>query len=579
MSAKPMHTDGPTHSASVSICSSLPITENQPAKANDMNRPILTLLLLLCPITAYAQSVITITDADVSGDVTWTSDNTYVLDGFVFVEDGSSLTIEAGTIVKGLPGQGENASALIVARGGKIFAEGDSERPIIFTAESDDITDPEDLPIDARGLWGGVIILGHAGLNSAPGETAIEGIPTSETRGIYGGDDDEDDSGVFRFVSIRYGGSDIGAGNEINGLTMGGVGSGTTVEYVEVFNNQDDGFEWFGGTVNTRFLVSAFNGDDAFDYDEGFRGRGQFWFAVQAEDTGNRAGEHDGGTSPEDGTPFAIPVISNVTYLGSGATSANAENDAALQIRDNSGGKYFNSIFHDFVGRAVHIEDLETGQDSRARLEAGDLVFEDNIFGTFGADELSTQSFAVDYLTAAAQNNRLVDPQLRGISRTTDGALDPRPSGGSPAIEGAQELDDPWFIPTDYVGAFGEVNWAAEWTFAAEANILTSDGAGIIDTATEPEGDSVPASFALSQNYPNPFNPSTTINFEFDRTQHVRLAVYDVLGREIEVLVDGTRTAGSHRVEFGGSDLSSGTYLYVLETTNGSASRTMSLTK
>ena len=143
----------------------------------------------LLPTIALA-ATIDVTDADipVGGNVEWTADNEYVLNGLVFVSEGSSLTIQAGTVIKGKPGQGENASALVVARGGKIFAEGTADKPIIFTAEADDVSDPNDLPLDARGLWGGVIILGKASLNSQPGETPIEGIPTTEPRGIYGGE-------------------------------------------------------------------------------------------------------------------------------------------------------------------------------------------------------------------------------------------------------------------------------------------------------------------------------------------------------------------------------------------------------
>ena len=128
------------------------------------------------------------------------------------------------------------------------------------------------------------------------------------------------------------------------------MGSGTTIEHIEVINNDDDGYEWFGGTVNTKWLVSAFNTDDAFDYDEGFRGKGQFWFVIQGADNGigNRAGEHDGGTTPEDGLPYANPQIYNVTYIGSGMNSANAENDLTFIFRDNAGGGYYNSVFYGF---------------------------------------------------------------------------------------------------------------------------------------------------------------------------------------------------------------------------------------
>ena len=307
-----------------------------------------------------------------TGTMTWSSDTTWILDGFVFVNEGQTLTIEPGTVIKGRSGQGANASALIIARGGTIMAQGTAEEPIIFTSEFDDLDGS--VQIGTRGLWGGVIILGEARINTAAGEGQIEGIPSTEPRGAYGGNNDTDNSGVFTYVSIRYGGTDIGEGNEINGLTMGAVGSETTIHHVEVFFNHDDGFEWFGGTVNTKYLISAFNLDDCFDYDEGFRGMGQYWFSIQAANVGDRAGEHDGGTTPEDGTPYAIPEIRNVTYIGTGAASGVAEN-LTFMIRDNAGGKYYNSIFTDFADAAIEVEDLESGQDSKQRLDDGDLVF------------------------------------------------------------------------------------------------------------------------------------------------------------------------------------------------------------
>ena len=169
--------------------------------------------------TAEPSEVVTVTDADIAPGATvyWTADKVWLLDGRVFVDDGAVLIIEAGTIVKAKPGQKENASALIVARGGKIFAEGTPTKPIIFTSENDDIANPTVPPATAKGLWGGLIILGKAQINHPNGVTNIEGIPTTEPRGEYGGTDDEDCSGVLRYVSIRHGGTEIGEGNEING--------------------------------------------------------------------------------------------------------------------------------------------------------------------------------------------------------------------------------------------------------------------------------------------------------------------------------------------------------------------------
>ncbi len=525
------------------------------------------LAMLFIPAIAWGQNEITITDADITAgaNVVWSANNTYILNGLVFVDSAATLTIEAGTVIKGMPGQGESASALVVARGGKIYAEGTAEKPIIFTAFADDINDRTDMPLDARGLWGGLILLGNARLNSSPGQSAIEGIPTTERRGLYGGQDDEDNSGVLRYLSVRYGGTDIGAGNEINGVTFGGVGSGTVVEYVEVVNNQDDGFEFFGGTVQTRYLISAFNGDDSFDYDEGFRGKGQFWFSIQAADAGNRAGEHDGGTSPEDGRPYAKPVIINATYIGSGANSANTDNDVVLKIRDNAGGFYYNSIFTDFNGAGVSIEDLASGEDSRARLEAGDLVLANNIWFAFGAgNDLAAIAKGKDWVKnyLSANNNVVVDPRLGGISRSNDNGLDPRPAAGSPALSGATKLDDGWFVKTDFLGAFSSThNWADSWSYLATFGFLIDQTTGV----TEEAGLNIPADMALYQNYPNPFNPETNISFSLKNTGPVKLTVYNSLGQIIATLIDGQRNAGVHKVVWQARNVSSGIFFYRLE--------------
>lgn len=545
---------------------------------------IFILFFVLLPAAVIAQSEITLNDDSINPgeSLTLTKDNVYLLDGFVFVEDGAELTIEPGTVIKGLPGTGSDASALIIARGGKIFAEGTASEPIVFTAEADELNG--NLPLDANGLWGGVLILGKATLNSEPGETVIEGIPSDETRGLYGCGvnedcDDDDDSGIFRYVSIRYGGSEIGAGNEINGLTMGGVGRGTTIEYVEVFNNLDDGFEWFGGTVNTRYLVSAFNGDDAYDYDEGFRGKGQFWFAIQGPDS-DRAGEHDGGTDPEDGQPYATPMIYNATYIGSGAE--NPRNNDALIFRDNAGGYYYNSIFTDFGGRALTIEELDSGQDSRQRLDDGELDLSNNIWWNFGAgdeaEDLIPQEFVREALLASEKFNEVVDPLLGGISRTDDEGLDPLPDASGPAFENVRELpedvDDEFYTVVDYRGAFGEENWASGWTAISQLGILAS-----VSTSNEYVDSHLPGSPELSQNYPNPFNPATQISFTLPQSDNVKLEVFEITGRKIATLVDGVQQAGRNTVHFDASNLSSGMYIYRLQSNSFTITRKMTLIK
>ena len=163
----------------------------------------------------------------------------------------------------------------------KIIAAGTHNNPIVFTA-LDERDNPGSLSLATTQKWGGLIVLGKADLNHLEDELEIEGFPSGSSEYIkYGGNDDTDNSGVIRYVSIRYGGYEFAAGEEINGLTLGAVGSGTTIEYVEVYNNSDDGIEFFGGTVNTKYMVMAYNEDESFDIDQGYRGKNQFWFVIQ----------------------------------------------------------------------------------------------------------------------------------------------------------------------------------------------------------------------------------------------------------------------------------------------------------
>lgn len=398
-------------------------------------------------------------------DRTLDKDTIYFLRGFVFVSEGVTLTIEPGTLIKGEAGTGVNASALIVARGGKIMAEGTAQEPIIFTSEQDEIQPGETestLPVTSRGLWGGVILLGGAEITTASGEASVEGLDVNDPRSRYGGTNDADNSGVFRYVSIRHGGSEIGAGNEINGLTMAGVGNGTTIEYVEVISNKDDGFEWFGGTVNTKYLLSAYCGDDAMDYDEGWRGNNQFWFVFQDEE-GDRGGEHDGGAGDcEACAPYAIPVISNATYSGGGS-------NRALTFRDNAGGKYFNSIFVNY-GKGVDIEDLENEEDSYKQLTEGNLQLKNNIFWNVAgndaskfvvlaqprADDTSGPDHGKDLSSEVhVENNRSMDPELNSLFIP---AAD---------VSASMQLEGSFFENTNFMGAFdpaAETPWHAGWT-------------------------------------------------------------------------------------------------------------------
>ena len=558
------------------------------------------MVLLAALVTAIIASVTTagaiadtntiqVTDADITSgsNVVWTANNEYVLNGFVYVDSLATLTIEPGTVVRAKPGSGADASALVVARGGQLFACGTADEPIIFTSESDDLTDPFDLPLSTNGLWGGVIILGRATTNNATHES-VEGLPVGDTRNLYGGEDDDDNSGVISYVSIRYAGTNLGSepGNEINGLSLGGVGRGTEIHHVEVFGNYDDGVEFWGGTVNTHHMVMAFNGDEAYDYDEGFRGKGQFWFCIMAADKGGRFGEHDGGTAIEDAEPYAKPVIYNVTYIGSGASSTNSANDHAFYFRDNGAGYYYNSIITDYWGDGIKVEDLASGEDSRARLECGDLELRNNFWWGFGVTNAADSVFKQAFVRTAllGWDNQITDPQLRGISRTDDKGLDPRPAAGSPVRNATlHPYTDSWFAEVDYAGAFGDVNWAAGWTFLSEVQVLTSSGAGK-DTAqpgtiTAISDDSRPTALSLSQNAPNPFNPTTTIDFALPTSGMVKLSIFNLAGQRVATLAEGYRTAGVHSVSWNAEGFASGVYVYMLQTPSGNIVRRMTLVR
>ncbi len=539
-------------------------------------------------------AIVTVTDADipVGATVTWSADSIYDLDGIVFVDSAATLIIEPGTIIRGNQGQGNNASGLVVTRHGQIFAEGSPGNPIIFTSE----LDPLDGSLTAadRGLWGGVVILGQASTNNQTegGLKVVEGVNEltgeGDTRAAYGGENDTHSSGVFRYVSIRHTGINVGdqSGNEIQGLTLGGVGSGTVIEYVESFASADDGFEWFGGTVNTKYLVSAFNEDDSFDWDEGFRGKGQFWFAIQGDEVGGRTAEQDGATGNEFFQPYATPVLSNVTYIGPNAGTAEGDGAEMLIFRDNTGGFYYNSIFTEYSSATgdfgILIEDIDnTGdktEDSRQRLEAGDLQLMNNLWWGFGDNTIgavASQDFVQAYLSDAANGNSIVDPMLRGISRSNDGGLDPRPEVGSPAWGGVIDTEDDFFAAVPYKGAFGTSNWLVGWTNLDAQEYLGSETSVDIERISE----EVPQIFSLDQNYPNPFNPTTTIEFQLDSAQHIELRVFDVLGREVAVLANEVTPAGVYSINFDATNMASGMYFYQLKGATTTVTKTMLLMK
>lgn len=520
--------------------------------------------------------VIVIQDGDLAGGTTydWTKNNVYQLDGLVFLEAGGVLNIEAGTVIQGLetPTTGDNTSALIITRDAMINAIGTAEEPIIFTSELDDLAGS--LTADDSGLWGGLILLGNGVIARPNGEDQVEGISTMEPRARYGGSDNDDDSGVLRYVSIRHGGAELAPGNEINGLTLGGVGRGTEIDYVEVFANSDDGVEWFGGAVECKHLIVAFPGDDGMDWDFGWSGKGQFWFVLMGTEVGNNAGEHD-GANPDGQAPFSNPTIYNATYIGSGINAV-ADNEFALLMRDNTGGTYANSIFTSFKEKAISIEDLPaaSGVDSYGNLLNGDLVIQNNYWWEFGAgntlEEVVDTYATGDDPTAAGviahlsnNGNRLENPFICGISRQPDGKLNPTLAPGANAADGAPVPSDIFFDKVTYHGAFGSVNWAENWTALSLYGYFNDQCATTSTQAPVAEAEGC----KLDENWPNPANLSTTVTFTLPRQDLVSLILTDQSGQPIVMPVRHVLLpAGQHTRQVQTENLTQGTYILTLET-------------
>ena len=297
--------------------------------------------IIVAPVEDNVLSV----SGEISESTTWTNNNIYVLNQKVVVSSGVVLTIQAGTIIKGTEGTGSLASALIIAKGGKLNAVGTSTSPIIFTSINDNIaigqTAGTNLNETNSGLWGGLIVLGDAPCSfSGDVETLqIEGIPADDTFGLYGGNNATDNSGVYQYISIRHGGALIGEGNEINGLTLGGVGSGTVIENIEVVANVDDGIEFFGGTVNASNLLVWAQGDDALDIDQAYSGTIDNAVVVLGANS-DHAFEIDG---PE-GSATGSFSLKNVTIIGNQIT----EDGEYADYRSNAMGSTENIYAYGF---------------------------------------------------------------------------------------------------------------------------------------------------------------------------------------------------------------------------------------
>ena len=269
--------------------------------------------------------------------MTLSKDKKYLIQGQTFVRTGKVLTIQPGTIIKG---DKATKGTLIIDKGGKIEANGTAAEPIVMTSN---------LPAGSRdrGDWGGLVILGNAPTNQV--DPFIEGITPAVT---YGGTVGADNSGTLRYVRVEYAGIELTPNNETNSITLGGVGSATTMEYVQVTYGGDDGFEWFGGTVNGKYLISFASWDDSFDVDFGYMGKNQFGVEVRypsfADQSGSNSFECDNGPNDNVTTLLTEGVFSNFTCVGPKATdtqSVNANYQHSIDLRRRTAVTIANSVF------------------------------------------------------------------------------------------------------------------------------------------------------------------------------------------------------------------------------------------
>ena len=404
--------------------------------------------------TEPAGPAVEIVSGSISADVTWTADTDYLLQGAVFVASGATLTIEPGTQIFG---ESATTGALIVSRGGRIVADGTAAAPIVMTSDRPDGE-------RARGDWGGLIINGSAPLN-IPGGTA-EGEGDS---GEYGGSLPNDDSGVLRYVRVEFAGAEFSPDNELNGIAFQGVGNGTTVDFIQVHFNKDDGVEFFGGTVDAKHVVCTAIADDSFDWTDGWTGRGQFWIAQQRGDDADQGIEADNNGENNDLTPRSDPTLYNLTLIGDPDTDQGNESDIGMLLREGTAGEIANAIVIGFKETGLDIDNAATyaGAASGA-LMVRNSIFHNNLEGAFDDDsgEDPAPSFSTRDFAAAATALVEVDPML--ADPYNHEALDCRPRDTSPALLTAGVAlppNDGFFDPVTYIGACGpEDDWFLGWT-------------------------------------------------------------------------------------------------------------------
>jgi len=387
---------------------------------------------------------------DITADTDWDCNSLYLLQDQIYVTAGT-LTIGPGTVIQGGAGGDDGQNALIVTTSGSIDAQGTSVDPIVFTSANDEGD-------AAPGDWGGIVLLGTAPINVTGGTNIIEGLDPSESRGEYGGDDAAHDCGTLNYVRIEYAGFLFGTNNELNGLTLGGCGTDTDLDFIQVHAGRDDGIEFFGGTADISHAVVSQVGDDGLDWDQGWSGNAQF-FIVQQDTVSDRGIEADNLGDDNDATPRSNPTIWNLTLVGTGG----AEQDG-MRLRRGTAGMINNAIVTNYGSSTCIRVD---GSTTIEQANSGDLVVSDSIVASCGTtfeftpdDGDTTTMFTGDW---DSPNDTASDPLL--ADPTNLAAPNFMPNGLSPAKEGATPGAG-FDTNADFVGAIepGCWNWATGWT-------------------------------------------------------------------------------------------------------------------
>ena len=411
---------------------------------------------------------------------------TYILRGWVYIANGAELTIEPGTVIKG---EKATKSALIAERGGKLIAKGSADAPIVFTSA-------QEAGKRKPGDWGGIILCGKAKNNQT--EMQIEGGPRTK----HGGTDDSDNSGILSYVRIEFAGFPFKTDQEINGLTIGSVGNGTQIDHVQVSYSNDDSFEWFGGTVNCKYLIAYKGWDDDFDTDNGFSGKVQYGLALRdsriADQSQSNGFESDNCADGSTVEPYTTATFSNITFVGPKVLDNKFENNAnyitggdynpnngsglgkfqaAMQIRRSSRLNCINSVALGWpIGLIIDGEKGGTVQASKDGL----LKLQSVYFAGMDAVGSDANKIYDDYLYDAA-NKKVIDEKQKSYSNTfffseptnkyfdswstlvgSDGYT---PIAGSPLLGAASFTGWTGFDTVSYIGAFdGSNNWMTGWT-------------------------------------------------------------------------------------------------------------------